>query len=42
MYVHFGWSPQAEADIDSLILRFENEFKRVSQLYSFDDKKEVH
>ena len=31
-----------EADIDSLILKFENEFKRISSLYSFEDKKEVH
>ena len=30
-----------EVDVDSLILKFEAEYRRINELYSFDDKKEV-
>ncbi|MBQ7641644.1 MAG: hypothetical protein IJS83_04165 [Acholeplasmatales bacterium] len=30
-----------EVDVDSLILKFESEYRRINELYSFDDKKEV-
>ena len=32
----------SNVDIDSLILKFESEYNRIKEMYSFDEKKEVH